>query len=1229
MTWNVKRNLNRLHDDSITGVIGTADVLALTEIGMLPHDPTPYIPGYTCVSYAPRPGGAHTSRSGGVACYVRDTIYAHARSVCSHPDQGISIISVHAPGHRKVFIACCYLPHADSNALLPGEHDNTVRATASARATARDEWFNTLQDGINACGDGDLVVVGDFNARTAHTSEIDDFVWDDTHEAGIPIPDPLLHYSNQVQALPQRSSMDGRLNPWGQALLGFCAEQRLVILNGRVAGDEVGSFTYRGHTGGHSVIDYVISTPDLCMDPATRLHVWDFDQLPDIPGLTRFDHAPVSITMRLKSQAQPRRARTQVTQGQACKQIKWHKEKQDQYVDTICQDRDVQIYLGRALAARTGEHSSRMLCKAVTLAVDQVMPARRAGRASGAQGDRSQHRCNAWFDVECKRLRALKLAAQDRDANSPEAKEAARVYWQRIRLVKRLAAEKAMDARIQEWYEEPRSFWKGFKGTQSAHGNFTLDDWSRYFEALFSRVTTHEFVGGSVTSHVEYHRSLFPEATAADLLAAECLNTRFTQDEVRDAMFKMKDRKAAGVDGLPAELFVYAFPEADEELHALLPVITRMFNLIFGGDYPRQWAECALIPVPKSKGDIQNQDDYRGIAVGTALSKLYSTVMLMRADAWAEREGKRARGQAGFRYDRGTSDNVFIVQHVLELAKSRRKTTYAAFIDFRKAYDSINRDLLWKALASMGVHGEFLHSLQQMYSNVGMRVRVDGQLGKLFKADVGVKQGDPLSPLLFGLFIDRFEKFLADRCPHAGVGKLGEAMLQCLLYADDLVLLAESASQLQEMLDCLHEFADANHMSVNTSKSKVVIFNNIIDKWQGDMLYAGTALPIVPSFVYLGTRFYSNCNMRGDISKNMASNLVKAKAAMNAMKQRCRELGMHNIMVQCDLFNVLVASILNFGSEMWGVYHMEDMPKNNCDWGAKCEAEMLHRIFLRSIFQVRTRSSGPPLMNEARRSPIMHSWFKLAIGWWNRIIAREDGDIVKQALTENMQMLAFDGQGPGHQPTVPCWGRAFYNMMSNLLPSMVDGQQLHSMSKIKVKMVAERLHDTWHDRVWGVWAKEPTHPVPVRSIPEAESVNFKLATYRSWFCQASLEPGEGFAYHVNTLDQIKALATFRMSSHDLNIERMRYAPHRRARPLRLCQCCEAGAREDEMHVLECEAYVDIRANFADVFAVPNDTNPDTYMLKVMNPEHTHAWRRLANFIINVLARRKSIIDSLA
>lgn len=1141
------------------------------------------------------------------------------------------MISVHVPGHRKVHIACCYLPHSSSGALLM-----CSRATAAQLARARDDWYITLQDAINACSiSGDVYVAGDFNARTEQRSEIADLDWDDVHDAGIPIPDPILQYRNQVLALPERRNTDTTLNVWGEALLAFCAEQRLVILNGRLPGDEVGALTFRGIPRGTAVLDYFLASPSICMAPFNSMKVWDFAGLPVMPeSNSPFDHAPVCLTVLMhKDDRRPVRPRVQLEGAQACKKYKWCKDRQDLYVRIISEDTSVQACLGGVIATADSERAALLLSRGIKIAADQAMPVRRNRRAgrNGLHGDPARHRRNAWFDDECKRLRVIKLAAVEQHGlNSPEARTAAQVYWQRLRLVKRLHLEAEMASRINDWHNNSGLFWSTYKNKNTAQNPFPLEEWTDYFEHLYTQARTHDFVGGSLASHIAHHRSLFPHSTDAQRLAAARMNDAITQEEVREAMHKMHDRKSAGVDGLPAEFYVHAFPTDDKSIHVLLPEITRTFNLVFGGAYPADWAECALVPVPKSKGNPADKDDYRGIAVGTALSKLYSTVLLIRMDTWAESEGRRARGQAGFRSGRCTVDNVFVLQHALEMSKQNGKAVFSAFIDFRKAYDCINRDLLWQSLESMGIHGELLHSMKHMYANVGMRVRAGDRLGRLFKADLGVKQGDPLSPLLFGLFIDRFEQFLAERCPGAGAGTLGGLLLQALLYADDLVLLAETAEQLQGMLNCLHEFSVANHMTVNIEKSKVLFFNNA-NRRVTAMMYAGAALPVVKEFVYLGTHFYAACNMRGHVRQNMRSNLVKAKAALNAMKQRCRELGVHNIMVQCGLFNSLVASILNFGSEMWGVYHMHDMASVPTAWGSGGEAEMFHRNFLRSTFQVRTRSTGAPLMVEARRTPIMHSWFKLVIGWWNRIVARPDTDIVKQALKQNIQGLAFGEQGFGDIVTEPreCWGSSFYSMVCTAHQNEETGEKVFNLDQLPVTDLAQRVQEQWQARLWGAWEDVPVGSVSLRALPDTDSEGFKLATYRSWFCSSSPEKGEGFAYYINTPAQIKALSTFRMSSHDLNIELLRHAPNRRPRAQRLCNCCTTGSREDEMHILECAAYEDIRAAFADVFNVEQTDNPDANMMQIMNPGHdAHAWYRLANFLISVLAKRKSLLDAL-
>ena len=115
----------------------------------------------------------------------------------------------------------------------------------------------------------------------------------------------------------------------------------------------------------------------------------------------------------------------------------------------------------------------------------------------------------------------------------------------------------------------------------------------------------------------------------------------------------------------------------------------------------------------------------------------------------------RAAGQFGFRKERGTSDASFLLNHLIDQHRARGQPLYVAFIDFKKAYDWVDRDLLWDCLGRLGITDPLLSVLRSMYSNVRLQVRMHGSLGTSFPSVVGVKQGDPLSPLLFGLLIDR------------------------------------------------------------------------------------------------------------------------------------------------------------------------------------------------------------------------------------------------------------------------------------------------------------------------------------------------------------------------------------------------------------------------------------------------------------------------------------------
>jgi hypothetical protein len=251
-----------------------------------------------------------------------------------------------------------------------------------------------------------------------------------------------------------------------------------------------------------------------------------------------------------------------------------------------------------------------------------------------------------------------------------------------------------------------------------------------------------------------------------------------------------------------------------------------VLNAVFvSGDYPPSWSLAAVSAVLKN-GDPGVQDNYRGIAVGNVFGKVFSMVLEQRLSAWSELLGLRARGQAGFRRGMGTADQLFVLRHVLSQYKRSNSQLHMCIVDFQKAYDSVRRDLLLAELAQRGVDGPMLSAIAAMYSSVSLCARQAGQLSSEFPSYLGVKQGDPLSPLLFGLFLDGIEGHVLRHAPGTGA-QLSGRLVQILLYADDIVLLARTADELQAQLDALHSFCEQKCMTVNVAKTKVMVFNGV------------------------------------------------------------------------------------------------------------------------------------------------------------------------------------------------------------------------------------------------------------------------------------------------------------------------------------------------------------------------------------------------------------------
>ena len=154
---------------------------------------------------------------------------------------------------------------------------------------------------------------------------------------------------------------------------------------------------------------------------------------------------------------------------------------------------------------------------------------------------------------------------------------------------------------------------------------------------------------------------------------------------------------------------------------------------------------------------------------------------------------------------------------LLDTRRKRKLFTFCAFIEFKKAYDCINRDILWDRLSKIRVSGKLFAAVKSLYSSVSACVRVNNLTTDWFSVNRGVRQGCCLSPLLLNLFINDLALKIKS------LGK-GVDIVCLLLYADDIVLNADNATDLQAMINTLYEWCNINCMSVDPKKSNAVHF---------------------------------------------------------------------------------------------------------------------------------------------------------------------------------------------------------------------------------------------------------------------------------------------------------------------------------------------------------------------------------------------------------------------
>ncbi len=450
------------------------------------------------------------------------------------------------------------------------------------------------------------------------------------------------------------------------------------------------------------------------------------------------------------------------------------------------------------------------------------------------------------------------------------------------------------------------------------------------------------------------------------------------------ALKRLKRRKAAGIDGLRAEFLTDAAAE-------LAAPLSSTFTSIFLGSFPHP-LNCQIVhPIFKNKGDPLDPNNYRCLSVGPVLSKLYAMILDSRITQWAEGHQVRSPFQAGFRPGHRTVDHIFTLKTLIDQARFHKRRLYCCFVDFKKAFDSVPRHLLWQRLAEAGIHGHMLSALQSLYDRVTARVQCPAGLTDPFPCDIGVKQGCPLSPLLFGLYIDRIAPLLSAADPTAPA--LAGLAVACLLYADDLALLSTTPEGLQRQLDALHSFCLSSHLDVNLTKTDIVVFNSPASAARPHTWTFGTApVKISPSYCYLGITFHCHSG----ICRAPADLLAAGRRALFSLYRRCADLRLDTPSLMCKLFDALISPILSYGCEAWA-----HAPKSAT---ALKPFEVFHRSFLKRISGMHHTTPDTAVYGEFGRTPLSIRWLRHAANFYGRLACMPAGSLAKHAFSEALNL---------------------------------------------------------------------------------------------------------------------------------------------------------------------------------------------------------------------------------
>ncbi|CAF0893931.1 unnamed protein product [Brachionus calyciflorus] len=363
---------------------------------------------------------------------------------------------------------------------------------------------------------------------------------------------------------------------------------------------------------------------------------------------------------------------------------------------------------------------------------------------------------------------------------------------------------------------------------------------------------------------------------------------------------KLPNGKSSGFNDIINENYKYGSSQQLVELVAKIIEI-----IVNNGIIPSFFNIGKISPVIKDEKQSQcDANNVRPITISDTLANIYEKIVLSELND----SHKGTPNQFGFTENSSCNHAVFVLKETILNYKKKNKPIYVCAIDASKAFDKVNRQILFYKLIGK-VNPLIWRSLKRYYENSLALVTNQDQVSGIFKTTVGVKQGGPLSPKLFSIYIEELVQLIEKE--QLGINAHGQ-QIAIILYADDILLICEEKDKLNRAIKICEQYGEKNEIKFNPEKTQLIVFGNKKQREQPtEIMMNQKKIDKVHKFKYLGVMINSK-NNNNDHTEQRIKKTIRSFHQINRLGITNPEL---RIKFKTQFYKTFCRPILAYGCE--------------------------------------------------------------------------------------------------------------------------------------------------------------------------------------------------------------------------------------------------------------------------------------------------------------------------